>query len=144
MLSVWVRGTQWAWLPSILWSWCTIFKGPCCETFTSRPGDCRGQPTAELTDVFCDFPFTPLLYITTFHFFILWSINKNTQRYAMPCESAMGKRESAMGKRESESDLLDHRIRYGKWEYAMPNANTLWENANQKVTFSATIGLTLP
>ena len=37
---------------------------------TSRPGDCRGQPTAELTDVFCDFPFTPLLYITTFHFFI--------------------------------------------------------------------------
>ena len=45
----------------------------------------------------------------------------------MPCESAMGKRESAMGKRESESDLLDHRIRYGKWEYAMPNANTLWQ-----------------
>ena len=34
------------------------------------------------------------------------------------------------------------RIRYGKWEYAMPNANTLWENANQKVTFSATIRLT--
>ena len=30
------------------------------------------------------------------------------------------------------------RIRYGKWEYAMPNANPLWENANQKVTFSAT------
>ena len=44
-----------------------VFKGPCCETFTSRPGDCRGQPTA---DVFCDFSFTPLLYITTFHFFI--------------------------------------------------------------------------
>ena len=51
-------------------TWCTIFKGPCCETFTSRPGDCRGQPTAELTDVFYDFPLTPLLYITTFHFFI--------------------------------------------------------------------------
>ena len=48
----------------------SYYKGPCCETFTSRPGDCRGQPTAELTDVFCDFPFTPLLYITTFHFFI--------------------------------------------------------------------------
>ena len=51
-------------------------------------------------------------------------------------EYAMGKRESAMVNGNTQCRT---RIRYGKWEYAMPNANTLWENANQKVTFSATI-----
>ena len=71
-------------------TWCTIFKGPCCETFTSRPGDRRGQPTAELTDVFCDFPFTPLLYITTFHFFIdrhhIFSLKKKEKKKRMEHE----------------------------------------------------------
>ena len=49
---------------------------------------------------------------------------RDTQRYAMPCESAMGKRESAMVNGNTQCRT---RIRYGKWEYAMPNANPLWE-----------------